>query len=168
MRQASLAEFGAVVARFRVRRRIDIGAALLLLGRHADKQLVDQPERPDDPLADYLAIIAPGDRLDDHGQGQMRAAAVILKLRSGRPFRLKFAHLGAHPGVVGPAVAADIGARKACLVGRQLKQRDLFFSVRGEFRDVVGDAVMERQGAILDEAPHRGRRQHLGVGEQQP
>src|SRR5437763_3628878 len=51
MRQAGLAKFGAVVARLRFGRRVDIGTALLLLGRHAQEQLVDEPEGADNTLA---------------------------------------------------------------------------------------------------------------------
>jgi len=91
-----------------------------------------------------------------------------MELGAGRPFRLELADLGAHAGVIGPTVAADIGAGEAGLVGRQLEQRDLVLAMRREFRDVVRDPVVERQRSILDEAPHRCCRQHLGVGEQQP
>ncbi len=95
----------------------------------------------------------------------MSAAAVILELRPGGPFRAEVAHLGAHAGVVRPAVAADIGAREPGLMRRQIEQRDLTLAVRGEFRDVVDDPVVEGERSFLDEAPHRRHRQDLGVGK---
>jgi hypothetical protein len=109
-----------------------------------------------------------GDRLDHHRQGQMRGARVIMQPRARRPFRLEIAHLGAHARVVGPALAADIGGGKTRLVGRDVEQRDLALAVRGEFGEVVGDPIAERQRAFLDEAPDRRRGQHLGLREQQP
>ena len=38
---------------------------------------------------------------------------------------------------------------------------------RGEFRQVVGDAVHEGQLAFLDQRPHRAAGQHFGLAEQQ-
>src|SRR5205085_11687058 len=104
------------------------GAPLLLFARHTDEQLVIEAERADDALTDHVAIIPAGDRLDDHRQSQVGAAAVVLQLRAGRPFRAEVADLGAHAGVVDPALAADIGAGETGLMRRHLEQGDLVFA----------------------------------------
>ena len=48
-----------------------------------------------------------------------------------------------------------------------LLQRDVGLAARGEFRKVIGDLVHEGQLALLDQCPHRGTGQHLGLAEQQ-
>src|SRR5437868_14194813 len=62
MRQPGLPKFGAVVARLGIWRGVNIGAALLFLGRNTDEKLVDVTERSDDALADDFAGIAASER----------------------------------------------------------------------------------------------------------
>src|SRR5204862_7374993 len=47
MRPPGLSNFGAVVARLGIWRGVNIGAALLFLGRNTDEKLVDETERSD-------------------------------------------------------------------------------------------------------------------------
>jgi hypothetical protein len=42
------------------------------------------------------------------------------------------------------------------------------FAVLGELGNVIGDAVVEGERALLDEEPHRRGGDHLGVGIEQP
>ena len=163
-RQSGGPELGRVVAPLF---RIGVGAALLLSGRHADEHVVSEPERRQHVVADHVAIVAPGDRLDDHRLHQMRGARVVLQPCAGGPVEREVADLGAHAGMIGPALAADIAGRKAALVRHDLMQRDIAFAARGEFGQVVADLVHEGQPAFLDQRPYRRAGQHLGLAEQQ-
>ncbi len=52
-------------------------------------------------------------------------------------------------------------------MGHHLMQGDLALAAPGEFRQMVGDLVHEREPAFLDQCPYRRAGQHLGLAEQQ-
>ena len=127
-----------------------------------------EPERRDHLVADHVAVVLAGDRLDHHRLHQMRRARPwYCSFDPGRPVEREVAHLGAHPRMVGPGRLGHVAGREAALVRHHLLQRDVAFAARGEFRQVVGDLVHEGQLALLDQRPYRGTGQHLGLAEQQ-
>ena len=147
--------------------RIGVGATLLLARRDADKDVLGEPERRQHLVADHVAIVLPGYRLDDHRLGQMRGARVVLQPRAGGPVEREVADLGAHPRVIGPGRLGHVAARKAALMGHDLMQGDLALAALGELRQVIGNPVHEGELAFLDQCPHRAAGQHLGLAEQQ-
>ena len=163
-RHAGRLEFGRVVARLG---GVGIGAARLLALRHADKDVAGEAERGQDLVADHLAVIPPGHRLDDHRLGQMRGARVVLQPRSRRPVEREVADLGAHPRVVGPGRLGHVAAWKSALMRHDLMQGDLALAALRELRQVIGDPVHEGKLAFLDQRPDRRAGQHLGLAEQQ-
>jgi hypothetical protein len=57
--------------------------------------------------------------------------------------------------MVGPGFAADVTRRKPALMRHDLVQCDIAFAALGEFGQVIGDPIHERQLALLDQGPDR-------------
>ena len=136
--------------------------------RQADEHLVLQPERRRDLVSDEGAEVLPGDGLDQRRRRPVRGPGMIMDAASGRPFGLE-ADDGAPPGLaVLPGFRRHVGVGKAALVRQQFEHALPALAMRLEARQVHGDRVGEAQPAVRNELPDRSRRNHLGVGEEQP
>ena len=145
-----------------------IDRASVLGIRQADEHLVLQPERRRDLVADEGAEVLPGDGLDQRRRRPVRGPGMVVDAASGRPFGLE-ADDGAPPRLaVLPGLRRHVGVGKAALVRQQFEHALPALAVRLEARQVHGDRVGEPQPSVRDELPDRRRRNHLGVGEEQP
>ena len=173
-RHAGAAEVGAVVVGERPRAHafgfglVHVGGAAVLAVRQADEELAAEAERLDDGLADDVAIVAAGHRLDQHGERPVRRGAVIVNLRARRELEREVAHHLAQPLVVGPRVLADHRVGEARLMGDGLQHGDVALGVLGELRHVVGDLVGEAEQAALGQHPQRDRGHNFGIRVEQP
>src|SRR5262249_47175829 len=111
---------------------------------------VTNAERVEYLGADELAEVAPGNRLDDDSGGPVGGGAVVLDFGARPPLQLEVADLAAKDLMVGPGLGRGAGARETALVGEQLEEGNVTFTVGRELRNVVGDAVVEAEGAALD------------------
>jgi hypothetical protein len=143
------------------------GARVLAVGQ-ADEDVVAEPERDGDLLADELAVVRPGQGLDQHRRRPVGGAAVVVHLAARRELGDELADRLAQELVVVPRLHRHVGVGKAALVGEELDDRDLALAVGLEARDVGGHGIGEGQRAALGEEPHRARREHLGVRVEQP
>jgi hypothetical protein len=73
---------------------VHVGAAALPRLRHANLEVV-QAERVEELIADDVAVVAAGHRLDHHGGGPVRRLAVVVHPRAGGPLEGEVADLSA-------------------------------------------------------------------------
>lgn len=92
------------------------GTAELALGQ-ADIELAREAERLGHGLANDVAEVLAGHRLDQHAERPVRGQAVIVHLRARRELEREVAHHLAQPLVVGPRILADHRVGEARLVG---------------------------------------------------
>ena len=170
---AGAADFGRVALRQRLEpaalgRRVHVHSARVLRIRQADEHLVLQPERRRDLVADEGAEVPAGDGLDQRRSRPVRGPGMVVDAASGRPFGLE-ADDGAPPRLaVLPGLRRHVGVGKAALVRQQFEHALPALAVGLEARQMHGDRVGEAQPAVRNELPDRRRRNHLGIGEQQP
>jgi hypothetical protein len=106
-----------------------------------------------------------GQRFDEQRQHPMCRIAVVMQPRSRRPFERVVADEALQELMIFPTLGRHhrrVG--EAGLVRHHLQHGDRAFAVAREFRDVLGDTVVEAQQPILDQQPDRCRGDDLGVG----
>jgi hypothetical protein len=113
---------------------------------------------------------APGDGLDQCGQGQVIGAGVgVLGAgRAERPHVVQVAEALRRAGAVGLEAVGDLESGRFGYAGglvEQVADRDLGrvrATAEPEVREVVDDGVVQAEPSVLDEGHHTGRGDRLG------